>query len=99
MLRRVVLYRMLYVGRYVRKQVYLEDAQERRLKRRARAEGVPEAEIIRRAIDLGLERLAGPATSGTKAGREGFFKLVRKLIEQGAVPGRRRWTREELYDR
>ncbi len=42
---------MLNQDAAVRKQAYIEPYQEQRLKRFSQQEGVPEAEIIRRAID------------------------------------------------
>jgi post-segregation antitoxin (ccd killing protein) len=45
----------------VRVQVQLESAQHRQLKRRARAQGVSVAELVRRCIDAELRSQAGDA--------------------------------------
>jgi hypothetical protein len=84
--------------RFVRKQIYLEASQERRAKRRAKVEGVPEAEVIRRALELGLDRLGTESFQVSRGGRA-FFHLVDRLIRKGPVRGGRRWARDELYDR
>ncbi len=89
----------MYMSKLVRKQVYIEQSQERRVKRRAKEEGVPEAEIVRRALDLGLERLSAAATPIRTGDSTSFFRLIDRLIRQGPVPGGRSWTREELYER
>jgi hypothetical protein len=86
------------MSKLVRKQVYLEVSQDRRVKRRAKAEGIAEAEVIRRAIDLGLDRLGAETLAARGSGRA-FFQLVDRLIAEGPLPGGRRWTRDELYDR
>jgi hypothetical protein len=80
----------------VRKQVYIEQRQERLLKERAKKYGVTEAELIRRAIDRGLERAASgvPDPEAWKK-VEAFIARHRRQ----RVPQRRRaWTRDDLYD-
>jgi len=51
--RREVMY-IHYVGRLVRKQIYLTEEQNEGLRRAAAREGRPEAEIIRSALDVRL---------------------------------------------
>lgn len=95
------MYTLLYMANFIRKQVYLEPKQERRLKQRAKLEGVPEAEIIRRAIDRGLNQLS-VSNSRAQAPTDRiprFFSLIDELIRQGPIAGKRTWTRDELYDR
>ena len=81
----------------VRKQVYIEPRQERLLKERAKKYGVTEADLIRQAIDRGLERTA-PQVPDPEA-----WKQVERFIERrrtGRLRQRKRtWTRDELYDR
>ena len=86
------------MSRMVRKQVYIEPAQEELLKQRARELGVTEAELVRR----GIETIAsGPAlllARDRQAWEQelGFMRERMKLV----VPQTgRQWTREELYDR
>ncbi len=80
----------------VRKQVYIKPQQEKLLKQRAAEMGVSEAEIIRQAIDHWLEKEARQRQA------EKAWEKARALMEeryaQGAVPGERTWTRDELYE-
>lgn len=81
----------------IRKQIYIESAQERRLKQLAAATGLTEAEIIRRALDQQLLslRISQPNLSAW----EQELAFIDSLIEQGPLPGRRSWRRDDLYDR
>ncbi|GBD33646.1 hypothetical protein HRbin33_02642 [bacterium HR33] len=87
----------LEMSRMVRKQVYLEPQQERRLKQTARALGVSEAELIRRGVsqvaDVGAPGLVDPEAWV----RELAFirKRARRHKRRG---GMRSWTREGLYE-
>jgi hypothetical protein len=83
----------------VRKQVYLHPSQEARIKRWAQAEGVAEAEIIRRTIDLGLAQLAEQGGKRSKDAALELLACIDSLIEEGPVAGQRTWSREDLYDR
>ena len=47
----------------IRKQLYLEASQDRALKRRAKALGVSQAELLRRALDAALALEAKPKTA------------------------------------
>ena len=79
----------------VRKQVYIEPAQEQFLKRRAKELGVTEADLIRRAIDTLARTPAGPPFDP-----EAWTAIV-ELMEQRArlpIAGGRRWTRDDLYE-
>ena len=80
----------------VRKQVYIEQRQERLLKERAKKYRVTEAELIRRAIDRGLERTASRAPDPEAWKKvEAFIARHRR---QRVAQRERGWTREELYD-
>ena len=81
----------------VRKQIYIEPEQEAMLKRLAGETGMPEAEIIRQAIDRHAQSLRVPRRDLRAWAREREF--IARLIEQGAVPGGRNWRREDLYER
>lgn len=83
--------------RMVRKQVYIEPRQETLLKRLARETGATEADLIRQAIDRQTEALLFPRRDLRAWQEERDF--IRRLIEQGPVPGERRWRREDLYER
>ncbi len=78
----------------IRKQVYIEARQDRLLKERARRYRVTEADLIRRAIDRGLERtaLAVPDPEAWKPSRGGSRKGEPPRSVHGG-------TCEELYRR
>lgn len=81
----------------IRKQIYLEPSQEALLKHLSGATGVPEAELIRQAID---RHLAGgqPAQRDPQAW-EAERAFIAALIAEGPAEGQRRWQREDLYER
>ena len=84
------------MGRMVRKQVYITAEQEKLLKRRAKALGVSEAEIVRRGIALASTTAASlPFDRGAWEEEKRFIqKRMRMRVPQTG----RSWTREELYD-
>lgn len=89
----------LEVPQMIRKQIYIEPQQEKRLKQLSREQGVTEAELIRQAIDQAQasETNLGNVLLSTEAWeREKVF--IRKLMAKGCVTGGRRWRREELYE-
>ncbi len=81
----------------VRKQIYIEQEQERLLKRLSEELRKPEAEIIRQAIDA-QTRSTYLIQRDLKAWEE-ERKFIQGLIAAGPVPGQRTWTRESLYER
>jgi hypothetical protein len=81
----------------VRKQVYIEPRQEALLKRLARETGAKEAEIIRQAIDRQAQTFLFPRRDLSAWQEEREF--INRLIQQGPLPGGRRWRREDLYER
>ncbi len=86
------------MSRMVRKQVYIEPAQEELLKQRARELGVTEAELVRR----GIETIAsGPALAFARDRQawEQELSFMRERMKIVVPQTRRQWTREELYDR
>ncbi len=85
------------MGRKLRKQIYLDPLQEAAIKRRANEAGISEAEVIRQAIDNQTKVLRHPAAALEAWEREEEF--IRSLMDQGPVPGKRTWTREDLHDR
>jgi hypothetical protein len=80
----------------VRKQIYLEDRQNRLLKRRAKSQGVSEAELIRQALEVSL-RQKGPSQKNPSALKP-FLDFARKRLAQGQITGGRRWCREDAYE-
>lgn len=83
--------------RMVRKQIYIEPRQEALLKRLVRETGATESDLIRHAIDRQTQALLFPRRDLGAWQEERDF--IRRLIEQGPVPGERRWRREDLYER
>jgi len=80
----------------IRKQVYIEERQDRLLKRYARQRGATQAELIREGIEL-LARRATAAPSRDRALRE-FWDFARKRAAMRVPQTGRTWTREELYE-
>lgn len=84
------------MGRMVRKQVYITAEQDALLKRRAKALGVSEAEIVRRGIEA-----AGSTAASLPFDRKAWEEALQFMKERARlkVPQTgRSWTREELYD-
>jgi hypothetical protein len=81
----------------IRKQVYIEPHQERRLKARAKLLGVTEAEIIRQSLDRGLGEVS-PQHPDPAA----WTRITRYIRTRRTKAGRRpvrAWKRHELYAR
>ena len=84
------------MGRMVRKQVYITTEQDKLLKRRAKALGVTEAEVVRRGIEL-----AGTTAASLPFDSQAWEWLKRDMAKRARmkVPQTgRSWTREELYE-
>jgi hypothetical protein len=80
----------------VRKQVYIEEAQEAFLKRRAKELGVSEAELIRR----GIERLQQAPTLAPfdHVSWQETLAFLTERPNLAAPIGPARWTREDAYE-
>ena len=81
----------------IRKQVYIEPHQERRLKARAKLLGVTEAEIIRQSLERGLGEVS-PQHQDPVA----WARIVRYIRTRRTRAGRRpvkAWRRDDLYAR
>lgn len=84
------------MSRMVRKQIYLEPEQEKRLKQQAKALGVSEAELIRRGIDR-VTRLPAGGPLDSKAWQDELAFIRKRARRWKALGQTRRWTREVLY--
>jgi len=83
------------MARMVRKQVYIEERQERQLKRRARELGVSEAELIRQGIDrIGSLSFLPRREEAWRAAKS----LIRQRMKIRVRQTGRAWRREELYE-
>ena len=84
------------MSKMIRKQVYIETEQEALLKRLSKEQGLTEAELIR----SGILKLS----SRSNVVRDIRFweeekRFIRSLMKKGPLKGKRRWTREDLYER
>ncbi|MCL6642896.1 MAG: hypothetical protein K6T71_06195 [Candidatus Bipolaricaulota bacterium] len=79
----------------IRKQIYIERRHEDQLKRLAQRLGCSEAELIRQALDRSLGSVSILPDLEVWERERAF---IRRLIAQGPLAGRRRWTRDELYE-
>ena len=86
------------MSQMVRKQIYIPKRQQLLLKRKSKAVGVSEAELIRQAIDHNLE---GGGQRQFRRDPEAWdkaykFMLARKVSAATAHPYR--WKREDAYE-
>jgi hypothetical protein len=79
----------------IRKQLYIEASQDRALKRRARALGISEAELVRRALDQVLDDTR--ARPRRLDALEQFLQRAQALVARGHRSSRRT-CREEIYE-
>ena len=84
------------MSRMIRKQIYLDPAQDALLKQRARELGVSEAELIRRCLDA-MARQAVTIAVDQRAWDEELAFLQTRAHTVPSRQGQRTWTREELY--
>ena len=81
----------------IRKQIYLEPAQNTALKRLAQQAGVSEAELIRAAIDQHLQTARHPRPNVALWDEELAF--LERLAQQPSPAAARIWQRDDLYER
>lgn len=84
------------MSRMIRKQIYIEEEQEKSLKNKSKRLHKTEAELVREGINAILTK---PYVSKDIAAWERERRFIEALIRKGPVKGKRQWTREELYDR
>ena len=85
---------------YQSKQIYLEQRQEARLKRVARARGVSEAEVIRQAIDRQVMGVAVQARGGDPTAWKSALRFMQSLAARPRKGGQGRgWKREDRAER
>lgn len=85
--------------RMIRKQIYIEEEQDKALKRASRVLGVSQAEWIRRGIGERIARIPETAVSGDLAWRKAMKVMKERARKAGATGTRRAWKREDLHDR
>ena len=83
----------------VRKQLYIEQGQERALKRRAKALGVSEADLVRQALDALLQGEHDTFTPpGSRDALQEFIDRASQIAgtqRGGHLP---RYRREDIYE-
>jgi hypothetical protein len=83
----------------IRKQLYLEEAQNKALKQRAKELGVSEAELVRRALDSLLwNEPVSPAVKDNKEILQEIFKEADEIAATHRFPEGYRLNRQELYE-
>jgi predicted RNA-binding Zn ribbon-like protein len=82
----------------VRKQIYKEKRQERKLKRQAKAQGISVAEAIRRAIDAAQPSVPQGGTDPSAIERFLAAAAAHAAKMQGSKQKPWRWNRDELYE-
>jgi len=80
----------------IRKQIYLEAAQDALLKQRAQELGVSEAALIRRCLES-LEQPVLPLERQAWENERAFLQRRLQTVPSQGGPRKRTWTREELY--
>jgi hypothetical protein len=81
----------------IRKQIYLDPQQNEILKQTSKKLGVSEAEVIRRAILSQTSRIS--ISQQNRKAWENELQFIQSLIKQGKLRGKRKWKREDLYER
>lgn len=83
------------MARMIRKQVYIQAEQQKRLKRLAKQRGVSEAAVVREGVDLALAR--GEEGILDPQAWEEELAFMRERDKLPTTGGKRTWTRDELY--
>jgi hypothetical protein len=82
----------------IRKQIYLPRRQNQFVKRRARQQGITEAEVIRQALDRD-EKQSASLIRVDASSWEQIQRFVKERQAKYAGKGRPiRWNRQELYE-
>ena len=83
----------------VRKQVYIEERQERVLKRISKTRGVSEAELIRRAIDRETTEGKSGLFQPDPAAWDRILLQVNKRVSSAGGGRPYQWNRLEIYEK
>lgn len=84
------------MAQMVRKQIYIKQEHDKGLKNKARKLRKTEAELIREGISHILKEAY---IYKDKTAWSVEKKFIQSLIKKGPLKGKRRWTREDIYDR
>jgi hypothetical protein len=81
----------------IRKQLYISEDQERRLKLRARARAQSEADIVRGYIEVGLAEEETDENAAEEAWQR-QLSLMEQRAKLGVPRQTRTWRREDAYE-
>jgi len=87
------------MSRMVRKQIYIDEGQDRALRQAARLAGVSQAEMIRKGIGRGVSDIFESKSGGDIAWRRALKVMKDRSATKEVRQTKRTWTRDELYDR
>lgn len=87
----------MYNSPMVRKQLYLRDDQDRLLKRLAKEFGLPEAEVVRQALDRFLSGTGPSPLPQAEEALQAFLEEADRLSQSHRFPEGWRFRREEFY--
>src|SRR5438045_3872559 len=82
----------------VRKQIYLEQRQNRQLKRLAEARGISEAEVVRQLISAEATSAASQALPPDRAAWEAIVAFSQQRAQSGVTGQPYQWNRDEIYE-
>ena len=85
--------------RMIRKQIYIDESQDKALRKAARLAGVSQAEVIRNGIRRGVSDIFESKSGGDAAWRRALEFMRDRSAAKGVRETRRTWKRDELYDR
>jgi hypothetical protein len=83
----------------IRKQIYIDERQDKALRNAARLAGMSQAEVIRNGIRRGLSDIFESKSGGDIAWRRALKFMMDRSAAKGVRATKRTWTRDELYDR
>jgi hypothetical protein len=87
------------MARMVRKQIYIDDVQDRGLKELAASRGTTESNLIRSGIDAVLAGMVTRSRDEAWADLHALWgELDERAAREGVKPGPRDWTRDDLYE-
>ena len=80
----------------VRKQMYITKSQDLLLKEKAKEYGMKEAELVRQALDLQLNKVGLSKQPASVWKLE--LQFIDKRMRKGQIEGGRNWRRDDLYE-
>lgn len=80
----------------VRKQLYITKSQDLQLKKKAKEYGMKEAELVRQALDLQLNKVG--LSKQPAAAWKLELQFIDERMHKGYVKGGRNWRRDDLYE-